>query len=327
MEAKELYEKVLELKQDHAIAHFNLANLLRKDLKDYKSAETYVIITYAYIHFLKSIKQKPKFTAALNNYATMLHHQLKRYKDAEYYYLQAICVDPQYSRAHFNYANLCREHLVKFETAQEHYLIALETDENNPNFHNNYGLLLQYSLKNYREAKTQYEEALRLDPAHALGHCNYATILMQMVDKKYNPNMDDLSDPDEDSQPRKISAKKRELYLQKSEKHFKQSIQLNSQLVMAYNNYGCLLRRLERYDDAIKMFEKALTIDPKFVMAKRNLRKTHELNGTIPPKSTSTANENVSPPANPNSNSTSKITRNVNESERNVEKNENCSVM
>ena len=38
-EAKKLYEKVLQLQPDHSIAHFNLANLLRKDLKDYKSAE------------------------------------------------------------------------------------------------------------------------------------------------------------------------------------------------------------------------------------------------------------------------------------------------
>ena len=43
-EAKKLYEKVLELQPDHAIAHFNLANLLRKDLKDYKAAEKYVHI-------------------------------------------------------------------------------------------------------------------------------------------------------------------------------------------------------------------------------------------------------------------------------------------
>ena len=34
--------------------------------------------------------KRPKFTAALNNYATMLHHQLKRYNDAEYYYKKAL---------------------------------------------------------------------------------------------------------------------------------------------------------------------------------------------------------------------------------------------
>lgn len=39
VEAKELYEKVLELEPNHSIAHFNLANLLRKDLKDYQKAE------------------------------------------------------------------------------------------------------------------------------------------------------------------------------------------------------------------------------------------------------------------------------------------------
>ncbi len=40
---------------------------------------------------------------------------------------------------------------------------------------------------------------------------------------------------------------------------------------MAYNNYGCLLRRLDKHTGAKEMFAKALSIDPKFVMAKRNL--------------------------------------------------------
>eukprot|EP01084_Bolivina_argentea_P002479 4573_1 len=168
-EAKKLYEKVLELQPDHSIAHFNLANLLRKDLKDYSAAEK---------HFLVSIQKRPKFTAALNNYATMLHHQLKRYAEAEEYYLRALSIDKKYSRAHFNYANLCREHLKKYDYAQEHYLNAILNDSTNPNFYNNYGLLLQYALRQYRKAKKQYEIALKLDDKHALGHCNYATILM-----------------------------------------------------------------------------------------------------------------------------------------------------
>merc|ERR1712113_1183496 len=116
----------------------------------------------------------------------MLHHQLKRYNEAEGYYLKALQIDSKYSRAHFNYANLCREHLKKYDFAQEHYLRAIMNDSTNPNFYNNYGLLLQYALRKYRKAKKQYEIALKLDDSHALGHCNYATILMQMVDKKYN---------------------------------------------------------------------------------------------------------------------------------------------
>jgi len=265
-QAKELYERVLQLKHDHAIAHFNLANLLRKEVKDYKASEE---------HFLLAIKQKPKFTAALNNYGTMLHHQLKRYKEAEYFYLQTICVDPHYGRARFNYANLCREYLRKFDIAEENYLCAIESDETNPNFHNNYGLLLQYSMKNYPEAKVQYEEALRLEPNHALAHCNYGTILMQMVDKKYNVKMEDLSDAEgQIDQPRKKSQLKKGNVFKKSDKHFKESIRLNPQLVMAYNNYGCLLRRVEKFDEARKMFEKALSMDCNFIMAKKNLKKT-----------------------------------------------------
>merc|ERR1712228_240044 len=73
---------------------------------------------------------------------------------------------------------------------------------------------------------------------------------------------------------KKYSSKKVE-YFSKSEWHFKKSIALNRSLVMAYNNYGCLLRRLEKQDAAKQMFAKALSIDPKFLMAKRNLDRAH----------------------------------------------------
>merc|ERR1712083_234197 len=65
-------------------------------------------------------------------------------------------------------------------------------------------------------------------------------------------------------------------YFTKSEWHFKKSVALNKQLVMAFNNYGCLLRRLEQHDRAKLMFAKALSIDPKFVMAKRNLDRAEQ---------------------------------------------------
>lgn len=318
-------------------------------------------------HFLESIQKRPKFTAALNNYATMLHHQLKRYREAEHYYVKALQIDGKYSRAHFNYANLCREHLKKYKDAEEHYLLAILNDATNPNFYNNYGLLLQYALRQYRKAKRQYEIALKLDDSHALGHCNYATILMQMVDRKYNKHynetmdrFDDPSDNEEDEQndpyfdddgdlgngsgtipkeeyddfvlnggykkkrqksadtpipngsssnksngngddhkidvfnmdpvdtveagldadresvySKQYSSKKEEFFT-KSEWHFKKSVALNRSLVMAYNNYGCLLRRLEQHDRAKMMFAKALSIDPNFVMAKRNLDRAEQ---------------------------------------------------
>eukprot|EP01083_Nonionella_stella_P282772 962257_1 len=63
------------------------------------------------VTFWRRSNSVPKFTVALNNYATMLHHQLRRYCEAEKYYLRALRIDNCYSRAHFNYANLCREHI------------------------------------------------------------------------------------------------------------------------------------------------------------------------------------------------------------------------
>jgi hypothetical protein len=45
---------------------------------------------------------------------------------------------------------------------------------------------------------------------------------------------------------------------------------------MAYNNYGCLLRRLDKHSEAKEMFIKALSIDAKFVMAQRNLDRANQ---------------------------------------------------
>eukprot|EP01083_Nonionella_stella_P258149 882764_1 len=91
-EAKRLYERVLELQQNHAISHFNLINLLRKDLKDYKSAQRQYLMrktasnerefAWNTVTFWRRSNSVPKFTVALNNYATMLHHQLRRYCEA-----------------------------------------------------------------------------------------------------------------------------------------------------------------------------------------------------------------------------------------------------
>ena len=55
------------------------------------------------------------------------------------------------------------------------------------------------------------------------------------------------------------------------------SVELNESLVMAYNNYRCLLRRLKRFREAIAAFEKEIGIDGKFNMARRNLQRTKDM--------------------------------------------------
>jgi len=174
-------------------------------------------------------------------------------------------------------------------------------------------------LKRYGEAKEQYEIALRLDDNHALGHCNYATILMQMVDKKYNQNLNDNSNHRQSKMYNNNSygnndisyhdEQKRQEYLKKSEYHFKRSISLNANLVMAYNNYGCLLRRLQRFDEAKTMFQKALVIDPKFAMAIRNLKRlgnNDNDNDNNNNNNNNNNNKNIQYPINDNSNENTK---------------------
>jgi tetratricopeptide (TPR) repeat protein len=52
---------------------------------------------------------------------------------------------------------------------------------------------------------------------------------------------------------------------------FRKAIEAGPNEALGYNDLGAALNGLERWDEAIPLFEKALTIDPKLQIAKNNL--------------------------------------------------------
>merc|ERR1711972_1146790 len=126
--------------------------------------------------------------------------------------------------------------------------------------------------------ENEEDEAEEVDPyfedddtsAAAIPSGEYSEFVLNGNYQKSEDEKDELDEERLEVYAKRFSSVKTEFF-SKSEWHFKKSVRLNASLVMAYNNYGCLLRRLELHSRAKEMFAKALSIDPKFVMAKRNL--------------------------------------------------------
>lgn len=59
--------------------------------------------------------------------------------------------------------------------------------------------------------------------------------------------------------------------LEKAERLLTTSIKADPGLKKAWNNLGVCLLRMETYEEAMKCFEEALSIDPSYEIAKLNL--------------------------------------------------------
>ena len=87
-EAKELYEKVLELNENEDMAHGTLANILHKLGEDEAAIE----------HHLKAIELDPTYVAHLFNYANTLY-DLGKKEEALTYYKRAYALDSSLEEA------------------------------------------------------------------------------------------------------------------------------------------------------------------------------------------------------------------------------------
>lgn len=94
-QAREVYERLLEIDPDHADAHVNLGRLLHEEGSP-ASAEK---------HYRRALDLDPDHEIAAFNLGVALE-DLGRFKDAIDAYLRALELDPQNADAHFNLAGL-----------------------------------------------------------------------------------------------------------------------------------------------------------------------------------------------------------------------------
>jgi tetratricopeptide (TPR) repeat protein len=125
--------------------------------------------------YTKSVKLNPHAAGALVNLGT-IHYRMRRYREAEKFYVQAIEADSAYPLAHFNLGNLYDEE-GRLEKAEEYYKTALLLKTQYADAHYNQALLCERrgeSLKAVHHWKTY----LKLDPGSS-----WSTVARRQLEK------------------------------------------------------------------------------------------------------------------------------------------------
>jgi tetratricopeptide (TPR) repeat protein len=94
-QAKEVYQRLLQLDPDHIDAHVNLGRLLHEEGAPAAAEQ----------HYRRAVELDPEHETAAFNLGVALE-DLGRFKDAIDAYLRALELDPQNADAHFNLAGL-----------------------------------------------------------------------------------------------------------------------------------------------------------------------------------------------------------------------------
>jgi tetratricopeptide (TPR) repeat protein len=108
-EAKEVFQRVINIQPENAVAHNNLGLIYMEEGKG-KEAE---------IRYKVALKANPNYPQALNNLA-LLYSKEGSYEEAIRLYKNALKIDPYYPEAHLNMAILL-ERSGYIEEAKKHY--------------------------------------------------------------------------------------------------------------------------------------------------------------------------------------------------------------
>jgi len=125
--------------------------------------------------YQKSVQLNPRAAGAWVNLGT-IHFRLRRYREAERFYLGAIQADPEYPLAHFNLGNLYDEE-GRLDEAEQYYRGALRLNPNYADAHFNLGLLCE-RRGDTLQAVHHWRTYLKLDPASS-----WATVARRQLEK------------------------------------------------------------------------------------------------------------------------------------------------
>mmetsp|Transcript_39230 Transcript_39230/g.62671 ORF Transcript_39230/g.62671 Transcript_39230/m.62671 type:complete len:572 (-) Transcript_39230:334-2049(-) len=280
-DAEQYYIKALQIDSKYSRAHFNYANLCREHLKKYDFAQE---------HYLRAIMYDSSNPNFYNNYGLLLQYALRKYRKAKKQYEIALKLDDSHALGHCNYATILMQMVDK--KYNKYYNEKCDQFDDNSDDEDDVDPYFEDNDDDNDEEANASNGAVHKSAIMKGEYDDF--VLNGGYKKRQKKRSADDGDQDDEDQKRnadedddsldeerlnvyskRFTSKKKE-YFTKSEWHFKKSIALNRSLVMAYNNYGCLLRRLEKHSEAKQMFAKALSIDPKFVMAKRNLDRAEQ---------------------------------------------------
>lgn len=152
---------------------------------------------------------------------------------------------PQNALAHSNLGNCFRENGL-LNSAINEYTTALNLDPNEAMDHNKLGSCY-FKKGMLREALSEFKKALKLNPDLAITYNGIGSILGD-----------------------------RGLY-KEALAYFEHAVKLDTKYIQTYNNLGVTYTRMEKWDEARKIWEKALEMSPGNKELRDNLKKLKEL--------------------------------------------------
>jgi tetratricopeptide (TPR) repeat protein len=169
----------------------------------------------------------------------ILHHNLKRYTEAEEIYRRAISINPKDALVWGLLGQLLGEEFKRYSEAEEAYKKAILLDSSNHWMWHHFGFLLFHGLKRHQEAEEAYRKSLSIDPNCASGWAELGQLL---------------------SGPLKKFAEAEEAY--------RKAISINSEDAWAWAHLGELLHeKMKRHTEAGKAYRKAISLDQSYAWA------------------------------------------------------------
>ena len=157
--AIDLYNKILEIDQNHVGAYHNLGVIFNNRGDIQKAKDCYE----------KVIKIDPNHVSAYNNLGSTFQAlgDIQKAKDC---YEKAIEINPDYAAAYNNLGNTLQA-LGDIQKAKDCYEKAIEINPDYAEAYNNLGSTFS-DLSDNQRAKDYYEKAIEIDPNHILSYWN-----------------------------------------------------------------------------------------------------------------------------------------------------------
>jgi len=268
-DARNYYEKAIELNPNDSEAHCSLGICLQDHFNEFNDARK---------HLNKAVEVNPLSAKYHNNLGVCIENHFMEYQIARQCYEKAIEIDPEFAIAHdhlgyclgryFNEhqkARKCHEKAIELDPKcaiafdhlgfclekffSEHHKAklslerAIEIDPTLANAHNNLGACLEAHFGEYQRARECYEKAIEIDPTFAIAYDNLGFCLEAYFGE-----------------------------YQKAREHYQKAIEIDPEYVDAYDHLGfCLSTYFSESHKAKECYEKVIETDPKYAITWVNM--------------------------------------------------------
>ena len=173
-------------------------------------------------------------------------------------YRRALEIDPNYVKSHNNIA-LALVELGRLEEAADHYRKSVEI-EPQPEIYSDLGFI-EWQLGRSEAALAHYRKALDLDPKCASAHFNLAVVALQEgrldeAEAHYRAALE--ARPDAETHNGLAFTLARQGRLADAEAEFRRALELDPKYVPAYNNLAGVLERRGKLDEAVDYLRRSL---------------------------------------------------------------------